>query len=143
MKNFLFLLLPLAGLIISSCSQQTAGTRTVAMQPDELHSGKTMTVSEKEVAGPIALEVYLRRVPGVIVRGAGMEATVQVRGVNSFHLNTEPLFIVNGVPVGNSFKSAATLVSSRSIKTVRVLKDSDASMYGTRGAGGVVLITAD
>lgn len=72
------------------------------------------------------------KVPGVQVNGT----KITIRGVNSINLSTDPLFVVDGVVV-NSIDN----ISPRQVKSISVLKGSDASIYGSRGAGGVILIT--
>lgn len=72
------------------------------------------------------------KVPGVQVNGN----KITIRGVNSINLSTDPLFVVDGVVV-NSIDN----ISPRQVKSISVLKGSDASIYGSRGAGGVILIT--
>ncbi len=72
------------------------------------------------------------KVPGVSVTGN----KITIRGVNSIMLSTDPLFVVDGVVV-NSIDN----ISPRMVKSISVLKGSDAAIYGSRGAGGVILIT--
>ena len=61
---------------------------------------------------------------------------ITIRGINSINSGTDPLFVVDGVVV-NSIDN----ISPRQVKSISVLKGSDASIYGSRGAGGVILIT--
>lgn len=72
------------------------------------------------------------KVPGVQVTGH----KITIRGVNSINLSTDPLFVVDGIVV-NSIDN----ISPRQVKSISVLKGADASIYGSRGAGGVILIT--
>lgn len=72
------------------------------------------------------------RVPGVQVSGT----KITIRGINSINSGTDPLFVVDGVVV-NSIDN----ISPRQVRSISVLKGSDASIYGSRGAGGVILIT--
>jgi TonB-dependent SusC/RagA subfamily outer membrane receptor len=72
------------------------------------------------------------KVPGVQVSGN----KITIRGINSINMGTDPLFVVDGVVV-NSIDN----ISPRQVKSISVLKGSDASIYGSRGAGGVILIT--
>ncbi len=72
------------------------------------------------------------KVAGVSVNGN----KITIRGINSIMLSTDPLFVVDGVVV-NSIDN----ISPRQVKSISVLKGSDASIYGSRGAGGVILIT--
>ena len=72
------------------------------------------------------------KVPGVQVTGN----KITIRGINSINLSTDPLFVVDGIVV-----SSIDNISPRQVKSISVLKGSDASIYGSRGAGGVILIT--
>ena len=68
--------------------------------------------------------------------GAG--ATIMVRGIGSISADAEPLIVVDGVPYSGSLNSIAT----QDIESMTILKDAAAnSMYGARGANGVVMIT--
>lgn len=66
-------------------------------------------------------------------------ATFQIRGTNSINAGTEPLFIVDGVPVSSSEFNA---INPGDIESLSVLKDaSSTSIYGSRAANGVVVIS--
>ena len=79
----------------------------------------------------------------------GSAGTVQIRGVGSINGTTEPLYVVDGVPItagnyGVSGYSSNVLASinPEDIESISVLKDAaSASLYGSRAANGVVLIT--
>ncbi len=85
--------------------------------------------------------------------GAGV--SIQIRGANSFSTNTQPLFIVDGVPFdagstpssdansgNNQSFNALNFINPHDIESIEVLKDASATaIYGSRGANGVVLIT--
>lgn len=72
------------------------------------------------------------KVPGVQVTGN----KITIRGINSINSGTDPLFVVDGIVV-NSIDD----ISPRQVKSITVLKGSDAAIYGSRGAGGVIMIT--
>jgi TonB-dependent SusC/RagA subfamily outer membrane receptor len=93
-----------------------------------------------EAQSMLSLADYLRRVPGVLVTGSGVNTRVEIRGVSSFLLNTEPLYVIDGQEVGTRYADAARMVPVQQIDYVRVLKGSDAAIYGVRGANGVILI---
>jgi len=124
-------------LMLSSCASSNS---TTTKKEDKDY--QTVELSDNEISTENNLESYLNRVAGVTVNGSGQNATVQVRGVNSFGGGTQPLFVLNGTDIGNSYSTAASAVRGLKIKSVRVLKDSDASFYGVRGAGGVIVIQA-
>lgn len=71
--------------------------------------------------------------------GSGM--TVRVRGASSIASSNDPLYVVDGVPVGDGNYAIAYL-SPSDIESMQILKDaSSAAIYGSRAANGVVLIT--
>lgn len=60
---------------------------------------------------------------------------ITIRGLSTIN-STDPLLIVNGIPV-----SSIDDISPHNVKSIEVLKGSDAAIYGSRGANGVVMIT--
>jgi len=68
----------------------------------------------------------------------GAASNVNLRGVTSINGNTQPLYIIDGVPVDeNNFRS----LNPQDIASVSVLKDAGATaIYGNRGANGVIVI---
>ena len=96
------------------------------------------------------------RISGVKVIDAaqpGAGASIQIRGTNSMLGGTEPLYVVDGIPVepnqdaqgesvGGSQNSSVNFIDPASIDKIEVLKDASATaIYGARGANGVVIIT--
>ena len=79
------------------------------------------------------------RVSGVTITGSGQpgqESKISIRGVNTFGNNT-PLFIVDGVPT-DGIKD----LNPNDVESMQVLKDAGAaSIYGSRAANGVVIVT--
>ncbi len=83
----------------------------------------------------------------------GGAVTVRVRGPNSINSGSEPLYVVDGIPIysdndaysagGNRTSSnALATINPGDIESVEILKDaSGTAIYGSRGANGVVLIT--
>jgi TonB-dependent starch-binding outer membrane protein SusC len=70
--------------------------------------------------------------------GAG--STIRIRGSNSINGNNSPLFVIDGFITGTDFNLNNLNVND--IESIDVLKDATAlSIYGTRGAAGVVLVT--
>lgn len=64
----------------------------------------------------------------------GTEEDVTVRGVNSVN-QSNPLYVVDGV-----ITSQIAHISPCAVKSISVLKDSEAAIYGASGGGGVILI---
>jgi TonB-dependent SusC/RagA subfamily outer membrane receptor len=73
------------------------------------------------------------KLPSVEVNGTSLKVR---GGATSFLMDTEPLLIVDGIVV-SSFSS----ISPQEVDTINLLKGPDASIYGSRGANGVILIT--
>ena len=89
----------------------------------------------------LSLLDLLRRASGVTVQGKEENARIKVRGAASFVANSEPLFVVDGIPMGTTYNSVANFVNPNDVKRIRVLSGPDATLYGARGANGVIVIT--
>ncbi len=76
-------------------------------------------------------EMIRGEVPGVHVNGN----SIMIRGATTLYGSTEPLFIVDGVPV-----ITIDNIQPQMVKSIEVLKGSAASIYGARGSNGVILI---
>ena len=64
--------------------------------------------------------------------------TVRIRGIGSFNSSQDPLFVIDGVPTTASLNS----LNMNDIESMQVLKDAaSASIYGSRAANGVIIIT--
>ena len=81
--------------------------------------------------------------------------SIQIRGTNSFQGSTEPLYVIDGVPIADSnddtinfdsssptYNNALSSLNPSDIASIEILKDaSSTAIYGSRGVNGVVLIT--
>ncbi|WP_310587971.1 SusC/RagA family TonB-linked outer membrane protein [Dyadobacter chenhuakuii] len=81
--------------------------------------------------------------PGVIIKQKsgtpGQQFEVKVRGISSLGAGSDPLYVIDGFPVGIS---AGQNLNPNDIETISILKDAAATaIYGARGSNGVVLIT--
>jgi TonB-dependent SusC/RagA subfamily outer membrane receptor len=117
------------------------------------------TVGAEDISGQAnaSPEANLQgKAPGVqVIQNAGNPGnaiSVRIRGSASITANNQPLYVVDGVPVvsedlsqlglGGQGIRAITGLSPEDIETIDVLKDAaSASIYGSRGSNGVVLIT--
>lgn len=103
------------------------------------YSVTQVEVDDKESMVYTNIWDYLRgRVPGVMIGNAGPGETpsIVVRGINSVNSSTQPLFVLDGVETPD-----ISFLNPNDVANVSVLKDSSASIYGTRGGNGVILIT--
>lgn len=106
-------------------------------------TGAVSSVNIQSVERQTSASVLQRldgRVAGVTVDAGGSpgsRSTVRIRGISSFQ-NNEPLYIVDGTPVQDSFMN---FLSPNDIESIQVLKDaSAASIYGSRANNGVIII---
>ncbi len=109
------------------------------------------TVSSQEINRlPVtsADQALQGRISGVQVTSVdgtpGAPVAIRIRGVGTVG-NTQPLFVIDGVPVGNNsneITNPLSTINPADIESITVLKDASASaVYGVRAANGVVLIT--
>ncbi len=90
--------------------------------------------SDKNLSNYITIFDYIRgRVAGVTVSQGNQ---IRIRGVNSLVGSGEPLFVVDGSPV-NSIDNILPV----NVQKIRVLKGPAASIYGSRGSNGVIVIS--
>jgi TonB-linked SusC/RagA family outer membrane protein len=88
---------------------------------------------------------------------SGSSYKVTIRGQNGINTSSDPLYVIDGIPFNgggyasqkstylgsnNQAYDALSLVNPLDIESINILKDADAtSIYGSRGANGVILIT--
>lgn len=97
-------------------------------------SVSTVTINENDIQGYTNIFDYLRgKVPGVIITG---DRRILIRGITTINASNDPLILVDGVEMRD-----ISGLNPHDVKKVDVLKDSAASIYGNRGACGVILIT--
>ncbi|HYW35964.1 MAG TPA: TonB-dependent receptor plug domain-containing protein [Balneolaceae bacterium] len=65
--------------------------------------------------------------------------TMRIRGINSLKASSVPLIVVDGTPL-NGLDELAGL-NPYDVKSISVIKDGSAAIYGVRGSNGVILIT--
>ncbi|GLR15609.1 SusC/RagA family TonB-linked outer membrane protein [Portibacter lacus] len=79
----------------------------------------------------------------------GAFQNVRIRGLGSINAGTNPLYVIDGIPVingniGNESTTSTPMsgINPNDIESINVLKDASAtSLYGSRGANGVIIIT--
>ena len=79
----------------------------------------------------------------------GSNSSIRIRGTSSINAGNEPLYVVDGIPIMTGDQSYASTTSNAlyslnpsDIESITVLKDAAAaSIYGSRAANGVILVT--
>jgi TonB-dependent SusC/RagA subfamily outer membrane receptor len=115
-----------------------------AAAEDVTGSISSVTAKDIESASTASLEQILtNRVAGLQVIRTNGGFSLQIRGTSSIMGNTEPLLVVDGLPVqAGGIGSVLGALNPRDIARVDVLKDAaSTAIYGVRGANGVVIIT--
>lgn len=125
-------------------------------ETDEQKTGAYVTVKADDIEkiGSVSFDQALQgQIAGVSIGAAsgqpGANTPIFVRGVTSLTGSTMPLVVVNGVPVVTDDLSSIAATSNplanidpSTIESVTVLKDAvGTSLYGSRGANGVILVT--
>ena len=110
-------------------AQPTPGASTITSRDLERSPGEI----DKALEG---------RFPGVIVsRNSDGSLRIRIRGATSFYGNEEPLYVIDGVPIQPGPSGSLSGINPNDIESIKVLKDAaDTSIYGARGANGVILI---
>ena len=136
----------LSEVVVTGYGSQRAGDVTGAIAqvvPEEFNTGKIVSpqmLVESKVAG---VQVVDNNVPG-----GGI--SIRIRGATSITASSDPLYVIDGQPVGTGAGGGIALggsdplnfVNPNDIESITVLKDaSAASIYGVNAANGVVIIT--
>jgi TonB-dependent starch-binding outer membrane protein SusC len=120
---------------------------------------KTKTIEESGYSN--FQQAIAGKVAGVVVSevsgqpGSGL--TIEIRGASSLNFSTQPLYVIDGIPLedpsvgslnNNAYLAGVTVASPlaainpNDIASLEILKDASATaIYGSRGSNGVVLIT--
>lgn len=109
-------------------------------------TGAVNKISEKDLnQGAITnpLQQIAGKAPGVVITQAGSDPnsapSVRIRGINSLQGGNDPLVVVDGLQGGLELLQQ---ISPNDIESYDILRDASSSaIYGSRGAGGVILIT--
>jgi TonB-dependent SusC/RagA subfamily outer membrane receptor len=98
-------------------------------------------IDHSTTADPIEMALQAHVAGVVITRTADGGIAVRIRGASSFNANTEPLYVIDGLPVQAGPGGGLVGINPRDIASIEVLKDAaSTAFYGMRGANGVILI---
>jgi TonB-dependent SusC/RagA subfamily outer membrane receptor len=120
--------------VINSQNEETVnvGYGTVKKKDATTQVGKIDGTNKKYASYSNIYDMIRGELPGVQVTGKN----IVIQGTSSIMLSSDPLFIVDGMPV-----SSLDDITPVMVKSIEVLKGSAAAVYGSRGANGVILIT--
>jgi TonB-dependent SusC/RagA subfamily outer membrane receptor len=132
------LIIALSAAVLAGCgSSQGANETAPAPQSGDV------TSEDIQRAPAQSIEEHLRgKVAGVTVtRTAEGGIAVRIRGATSIYGSSDPLYVLDGVPITPGPGGSLTGIDPYDIESIKVLKDPvDTAMYGSRGANGVIII---
>ncbi len=107
-------------------------TSAVAKMDDKGIADRPLARAEQALQGQLA-GVQVRTVSGE----PGSDVQIRVRGAASVNASSDPLYVVDGVPM-----TTISSLNPADIQSIEVLKDAaSAAIYGSRGSNGVVIVT--
>jgi TonB-dependent starch-binding outer membrane protein SusC len=114
--------------------RKKAVTGSVASVNYEQFKDRSFSNVSQALAGQVA-GVNITQAQGA----PGSLPVIRIRGISSITAGTNPLMVVDGVPLENFNLNN---INPQDIESVEVLKDaSSAAIYGSRGANGVIIVT--
>lgn len=130
-------LVPLVGLLCA-CASSGKAPEAPREVPVAAVTGEDI---ERTPSVPVE-QLLMNKFPGVwITRMPDGALSVRIRGTTSMQSSNEPLYIIDGTPVQPGPNGGLSGISPNDIASIEVLKDAAATtMYGVRGANGVIII---
>ncbi len=135
----------LTEIVVTGYGEQRAGNITGAVTPlgrEEFNTGRVITPANLIAAKVPGVQVIDNNEPG-----GGL--TIRVRGATSVNASSDPLIVIDGMPVGtgaggglSAGRDPLNFLNPDDIENITVLRDaSAAAIYGANAANGVVIIT--
>jgi iron complex outermembrane receptor protein len=134
----------LAELVVTGYGTQRAGNITGAVKQvttEEFNAGRILSPEQLIQSKVAGVQVVDNNEPG-----GGL--SIRIRGATSINASSDPLFVIDGVPVGtgaggglSAGRNPLNFINPDDIESITVLRDaSAAAIYGANAANGVVLI---
>jgi TonB-dependent SusC/RagA subfamily outer membrane receptor len=130
----------------SACAH---GNRTSQSQPEQpapsAAAAPHQTVTSEDIdasPGESIEQILMARFPNITaVRTSDGQLALRIRGGSSIEGDNTPLYVIDGVPVNAGPYGGLHGINPKDIDTIEVLTDAvSESMYGMRGANGVIVI---
>lgn len=131
--------------------QQVVAIGYGAVKKEDLTGAVDLITEDDFNQGPVvsAQQLIQGKAAGVqITSGGGAPGegqNIRIRGIGSLSLNSEPLVVIDGVPVSENniggSRNILNNINPNDIASISVLKDASATaIYGSRGGNGVIII---
>ena len=142
----LFLTLLAAVLVgsLAACARSDSVSQT---EPEAARAADTLTASaltsgevKKRPQESVATLLQARTTGADVTVNPDGSISVRIRGAASFYSNTAPLYVVDGTPMEPDPRGVLTGINPHDIESIEVLKPPATTIYGVRGANGVIVI---
>ena len=126
----------------AGCGHRTTSAPVTTPEPAEKQPNVVGADVLANSSGQPIEQILANRVAGVqLGHTPDGTLTVRIRGVNNWNADSEPLYVIDGVPITPGPGGALAGVNPYDIDSIKVLKDAvSTTMYGARGANGVIVI---
>ena len=131
----------LLALLAAGCSRNPF--ESAARPPGVEQSGEKITEKDiRDRPGTPVEQILAGRISGVwVTRAPNGGIIVYIRGRSTIQGNAQPLYVIDDIPINPGPGGSLVGISPYDIESIEVLKGAVAtSMYGLRGANGVILI---
>jgi TonB-dependent SusC/RagA subfamily outer membrane receptor len=111
---------------------------------DRPRLGTTVTAADFDHSPGQSIEQTIQaHIPGVMLTSnADGSISVRIDGINTFMAGTQPLYVIDGVPIQAGPNGGLPGLNPHDIESIQVFKDPvNTSLYGVRGSNGVIVIT--
>ena len=87
-----------------------------------------------------SLAEALRYYPSLMISGTGPNTKVMLRK-NASIVNQQPLFVINGMPLGNQYHQASQIINMSDVTSIKIIDSTGESMaYGALASAGIIEI---
>lgn len=127
--------------LVAGCAKRST-TDQADTRPATQGTGSTVTSKDiqRNPGEPIE-KILAGRIAGVWVTQTADGIAVRIRGATSMNASSEPLYVLDGMPIQPGPNGSLSGINPYDIESIEVLKDAaSTSMYGMRGANGVIVI---
>ena len=126
----------------AACGHKNGPDPTTTPRPADKQANVVTADAIANSSGQSIEQILANRVAGVqLGRTSDGTLTVRIRGANNWTSDKEPLYVIDDVPITPGPGGALAGVNPYDIESIKVLKDAvSTTMYGARGANGVIVI---
>lgn len=129
--------------LCAGCGPSTKDGPETAPETEQAAAGVVITAEDiREHPGQPIERVIAGKCASCMVTMRDGRLAIRIRGRSSLTGSDEPLYVIDGVPIGPSVAGPLSGINPYDIETIEVITDpTGISMYGSRGGNGVIVIT--